>query len=108
MDDDFIALPEDLDPNLSKQHALNELNPSINFTMEKGVKNTDNIASLNFLDIKIPLQNDTRISTDIFYKETDPHKYLNLKGAAHLTHIKNTISLLAPRNFAFRQISPHI
>ena len=96
MDDGFIALPEDIDPNLL-QHALNELNPSIKFTMEKGQKNTDNIESLNFLDIKILLHNGTRISTDIFYKETNPHKYLNFKSA-HPSHIKDTI----PFNLAKR------
>ena len=65
--------------------------------MEKGEKNTDNDESLNFLDIKILLHNGTRISTNIFYKETNPHKYLNFKSA-HPTHIKNTI----PFNLAKR------
>ena len=35
MDDGCIALPEDLDPDLL-QCALNELKPSVEFTMEKG------------------------------------------------------------------------
>lgn len=96
MDDGFIALPEDLDPILLQQ-ALNELNPSIKFTMEKGKKNADNVESLNFLDIKILLHNGTRISTDIFYKPTNPHKYLNFTSA-HPNHIKNTI----PFNLAKR------
>ena len=98
MDDGFIALPEDVDPNLL-HHTLNELNPSIKFTMEKGQKKTDNIESLNFLDIKILLHNGTRISTDIFYKETNPHTYLNFRSA-YPTHIKDTI----PFNLAKRII----
>ena len=56
MNDAFISLTEDLDPNLL-QHALNEFNPSIKLTMEKGEKDADSIESLNFLDIKILLHN---------------------------------------------------
>ena len=63
MDDGIIALPEDLHPNLL-QRTLKKLNSSINFTMGKGDKNTDNIECLNCADIKVLLHNGTKISTN--------------------------------------------
>ncbi len=52
---------------------------------------------LNFLDIKNILHDGQDISTDIYYKSTNPHKYLNF-NSAHPSHIKNTI----PYNLAKR------
>ena len=89
MDDGFIALPNDLNPNLLKD-TLNSLNDSIKFTMESGRKEGKDTESLNFLDIKIILANGIHISTDIYYKETNPHKYLNFYSA-HPSHIKDSI-----------------
>ena len=61
---------------------LNDLHPDITFTMEKGVRVQDSTCSvfyikLNFLDITIILHEDGRIETDIFYKETNSHFYLD-------------------------------
>ena len=96
MDDGFIALPLDLDP-LKLKAALNDLNESIRFTMERGKKDIPNYEFLNFLDIKIILHNQKYINTDIYYKETNPHKYMDYKSA-HPDHIKQTI----PFNLAKR------
>ena len=100
MDDGFIALPREIDPYLLK-NALNELDESIKFTMELGHKVSEprNIETLNFLDIKIILVEGTFISTDIYYKETNPHKYLDF-NSAHPSHIKESI----PFNLAKRII----
>ena len=81
------------------QSALNEMDTSINFTMEKGRTHHDNLETLNVLDIKIILHENKYITTDIYYKETNPHRYLDYHSA-HPSHIKQTI----PFNLAKRII----
>ena len=100
MDDVFIALPKEIDPYLLK-NALNELDKSIGFTMELGQKlsHPQNIKTLNFLNIKIILVEGRFVNTDIYYKETNPYKYLDF-DSAHPSHIKETI----PFNRAKRRI----
>ena len=74
---------------------LNDLHPDISFTMEKGVKVQGSKRSifyikLNFLDITIILHQDGRIETDIFYKDTNTHDYLNYYSS-HPKHVKDNI-----------------
>jgi hypothetical protein len=57
--------------------------------------NTYNV--VNFLDISIILENSIKIKTDIYYKETNTHDYLNY-NSHHPYHIKNNI----PFNLAKR------
>ena len=107
MDDGFIALPKELNPNLLKD-ALNSLNDSIKFTMEAGRKEPEDTESLSFLDIKIILTNGIHISTDIYYKATNPHKYLNFYSA-HPSHIKDSIPYnLAKRIIVFVSDASHV
>ena len=42
------------------------------------------------VDIERILPNGIRITTDIFYKDTNPYHYLNLQ-TAHVNHIKDTL-----------------
>ena len=98
MDDGFIALPENINSEIFK-NALNELHPAIKFTMEEGKSISEHEESLHFLDIEIILTRGKEIHTDIYYKDTNPHDYLNFHSA-HPTHIKNTI----PFNLAKRVI----
>ena len=98
MDDGFIALPENINSEIFK-NALNELLPAIEFTMEEGKSISEHEESLHFLDIEIILTKGKEIHTDIYYKDTNPHDYLNFHSA-HPTHIKNTI----PFNLAKRVI----
>ena len=99
MDDGFIALPKQLNIDLFL-NALNELHPDIKFTLEKSKqKSEENIKSLNFLDIEVIIKNNKYIETDIFYKDTNPHDYLDFKSA-HPVHIKHNI----PYNLAKRVI----
>ena len=84
MDDGFIALAQNIDA-ISLRNALNDLHPSIKFTMETGKMKSDTTESLNFLDIEIILNNGKFVSTDIFYKETNPHDYL-----IFIVHIPST------------------
>ena len=107
MDDGFLALPTEIGPLLMKQ-ALNELHPAIQFTMETGNKKPENIESLNFLDIEVILRDGKFITTDIYYKETNPHDYLNFHSA-HPFHIKQTIPFnLAKRIIVFVSDPEHM
>ena len=56
MDDGFIALAQNIEA-ISLKNALNDLHPSIKFTMERGKMKSDTTESLNFLDIEIILYN---------------------------------------------------
>ena len=71
-------------------NSLNEINPNIQFTIE--YSNT----SISFLDVKV-INDETKILTDVFYKATDTHQYLNFKSC-HPTHTKRNI----PNNLARR------
>ena len=107
IDDGFIALPKDLNPNLLKD-AVNSLNDSIKFTMESGRKEPEDTKSLSFLDIKIILTNGIHVSTDVYYKATNPHKYLNFYSA-HPSHIKDSIPYnLAKRIIVFVSDTSHL
>ena len=76
MDDGFIPWPKEL--NLETFGTiLNQLHPSIKYTIEKGEENENKTQYLNFLDIKVILKNNIKIETDIYYKETNSHDYLN-------------------------------
>ncbi len=96
MDDSFIALPKEIDP-IRLKDALNEMNSSIKFTMAIGKTDAEQTEFINFLDIKVILKENRFVSTDIYYKETNPHKYLDF-NSAHPSHIKQTI----PFNLAKR------
>ena len=62
---------------------LNSLHPKIQFTMEVSEK------EISFLDVLIKLQ-EGFISTDIYFKPTDTHFYLNFKSC-HPKHININI-----------------
>ena len=74
-------------------NLLNDLHPDIKFTMEKGVEHTTvtvTYQKLNFLDIIIILKNEGTIETDIFYKDTNTHDYLDYHSS-HPKHVKDNI-----------------
>ena len=101
MDDGFTPWPDDADINIFLQ-ILNMLDPNIRFTLEKAKNILDKnsiIQILNFLDISILLHENGEIETDIFYKETNSHDYLNYESH-HPQHIKDNI----PYNLAKRII----
>ena len=60
---------------------LNNLDDNIKFTMEKY---TD---KLPFLDIMVMIKEDGTISTDIFYKTINTHRYLDFRSC-HKRHVK--------------------
>ena len=98
MDDGFIILPTKIDFEVLKQ-AMNEMHPEIKFTMERGKSKSNNTESINFLDIEVILTDNKIITTDIYYKDTNPHDYLNYHSA-HPSHTKDAI----PFNLAKRII----
>ena len=64
-------------------NMLNSINPKIQFTMEFSSE------KLPFLDILICKEN-TEIHTDIYYKGTDSHQYLDF-FSCHPRHVKQNI-----------------
>ena len=79
MDDGFSPIRSDIDIDLFL-HCLNSQHPNIKYTEEIAtfVKNKDEkYQKLNFLDITVILHDNNNIETDIFYKSTNSHDYLN-------------------------------
>ena len=101
MDDGFSPIRSDIDIDLFL-HCLNSQHPNIKYTEEIAtfVKNKDEkYQKLNFLDITVILHDNNSIETDIFYKSTNAHDYLNYHSH-HEDHIKRNI----PFNLAKRII----
>ena len=83
LDDCFLPW-EKSEEELKQLHdTLNNLHPKIQFTMEHSRE------KLPFLDILV-FKNGNKLSTDIYYKPTDTHQYLNFKSC-HPRHVKNNI-----------------
>lgn len=89
LDDCFIIWTKNRDELNLFQNLLNNINPSIQFTME-----TDN-NQLPFLDILVT-KADNRITTDIYYKNTDTHQYLDF-SSCHPSHTKRNIPFCLAR-----------
>ena len=83
LDDCIIFWSRSEDELLKFKDLLNSLHPSIKFTMES------NRTELPFLDILIK-KSGTQIITDIYYKPTDTHQYLNFHSC-HPSHTKRNI-----------------
>ena len=92
IDDGFILWPKGLliDALLT---LLNSLNPSIQFTLERArryMKGNQHYQELAFLDILVMVINFMKLTTDIFYKETNSHFYLDYHSH-HPQHMKDNI-----------------
>ena len=112
MDDGFVLWPKNANINVFRE-ILNELYPSLKFTVEKGKSNSEQtidtfVQVLNFLDISIILHQNGWLETEIFYKETNLNDYLN--HFSHLLeHRKQNISYnLATRMIIFVSDKPKI
>ena len=103
MDDGNTFLPATVDSNLFLV-CMNNLHPSITYTLEPArnvVLKGKNAQSLNFLDITIILYEDGKLETDIYYKPTNSHQYLDYTSF-HQTHVKDNIPFsLAKRIVCF-------
>lgn len=101
MDDGFTSLLKTVNIELFL-HCLNSLHPSINFTQEMSLLTSENDClkqQLNFLDITVILNENNTVETDIYYKPTNSHDYLNY-NSHHANHTKENI----PFNLAKRII----
>ena len=81
-------------------NCLNSLHTKINYTFERAkieIFNGKYVQTLNFSDVKVILNEDNIISTDIYYKPTNAHEYLNY-NSDHPEHTKKNI----PYNLAKR------
>ena len=104
IDDGFILWPKG-EPIEAFINLLNNLNQSIKFTLVKSKKyynkDGDLIQELAFLDVLVIVINYKKFTTDIFYKETNSHFYLDYRSH-HPTHIKDNIPYgLAKKLIAF-------
>ena len=94
MDNGFVLWPKNATIDVFKE-LLNELHPSLKFTVEKGKNGYEQkfdtfVKVLNFLDVSIILHQNGRLKTDIFYKETNLHDYFNY-FSHHPEHTKQNI-----------------
>ena len=99
MDDGFVPLLNSINID-DFMKCLNSLHPAIKFTFEKAsFKNINGlrVQTLNFLDVTVMLDSTNKLSTDIFYKPTNAHDYLNF-GSDHPDHTKRNV----PYNLAKR------
>ena len=69
LDDVFLKWKCSLGDPHELLRDMNSLDPSINFTMETG-------KCLPFLDVSFQLTDDNQLETDIYYKKTDSHNYV--------------------------------
>ena len=94
MDDGFVIWPKNANIDIFIE-LLNELHPSLKFAVEKGKNSCERnfdtfVQVLNFLDVSVILHQNGRLETDIFYKETNSHDYLNY-FSHHPEHTKQNI-----------------
>ena len=103
MDDGNTLLPESVDAQVFLQ-CLNSLHPNIGFTLEPAnntVIEGKPAQTLDFLDITIILFGNGTLETDIYYKPTNSHQYLDY-SSFHPLHIKDNIPFgLAKRIICF-------
>ena len=71
--------------------------PNIKYTIEKGV-GYGSTQSINFLDVRVSLHDHNLIETELFYKSTNNHHYLEY-DSFHAKHVRDNI----PYNF-FKKI----
>ena len=101
MDDGFLALLNSINFD-TFLNCLNSMHPLIQFTQEKAIFTTWNklkAQKLNFLDVCVILTERNTIETDVYYKTTNSHDYLNFESS-HPEHTKRNV----PFNLAKRII----
>ena len=102
MDDGILPWPTELDIKIFYD-VINSLDKNLEFTIEEPLEfeDTDKSISqkLNFLDINIIKKSNGNIETDVYYKDTNTHDYLNY-NSHHPSHIKNNL----PYNLAKRLV----
>ena len=93
MDDGITPLPSSMDLE-SFSKILNCLDQRLKFTIEKAVEESDNgklFKVLSFLDVSLKHHRDGTIETDVFYKSTNIHDYLDY-FIHHPKNVKDNIT----------------
>jgi hypothetical protein len=85
LDDCFLIWKNSLGSLTDINKCLNEMHEDLSYTMEINCNNR-----VNFLDLTVIINERNEIETDIYYKETDSHQYLNYHSC-HPKHTKNNI-----------------
>lgn len=83
LDDCFIIWPKSQWKLVDFTEHLNKLHPNLRFTQDIST------SQIPFLDILVKME-DSKISTDIFYKPTDTHQYLHF-NSCHPRHTKQSL-----------------
>ena len=96
VDDGFMFWPVILDVNVFT-NILGQLDRKIKYTVQRGIV-VRNSESINFMSIRVTLHNGRTIETELYYKETNNHHYLEY-NSFHAKHVKDNI----PFNF-FKKI----
>ena len=84
IDDIFMVWTHGEDKLEDFINHINSLHSTIKFTHEFSKSH------ISFLDVTVSLDNNNKISTDLFVKSTDTHQYL-LHTSCHPSHIKKSI-----------------
>ena len=103
MDDSFVLWQKNANIDVFRK-LLNELHPSLKFTVEKGKSSCEQnfdtfVQVLNFLDVSIILHQNGRLEIDIFSEEINSHDYLN-----YFSHHPEHTTQNVPYNLAKRII----
>jgi hypothetical protein len=83
LDDGFFIANSNFNEEM-EETFFNTINNRLKFTMEKSKE------KINFLDITVEINEQGTISTDIFYKMTDSHQYLDFYSC-HPKHVRTNI-----------------
>ena len=89
IDDGFNFLPKSVMPEVFL-NVLNQMNDSIQYTMTEPSAYRRIYMSTDFLSIKVAIDGDGNVKTNIHYKETNAHDYL-LFDSHHPEHTKVNI-----------------
>ena len=99
VDDGIFILPDEV-PAEDFLKILNSMHPSIQFTITSStpvmIKNKK-YKKINFLSVKILTSENGEIKTDVYYKDTNTHDYLNY-DSHHPTHVKDNIPYCLAKN----------
>ena len=92
VDDGFMFWPTHLSIDIFIE-LLGMSHPKIKYTVEKGILD-EGKQSINFLDVHVILHGDRSIETELYYKSTNNHHYLEYESF-HAKHVRDNI----PYNF---------
>ena len=89
IDDGFNFLPKTVSPEMFLG-IMNSMHPAIQYTITLPVRHSADSSTNNFLSIKVIQSDEGDIKTDVFYKETNAHDYLQF-DSHHPHHTKINI-----------------